>query len=105
MGQVILKTDLYGIPLLHRGKVRELLDRLYTDWLKDKHGSHEKLAAAWQVEGQRSPLRETETLDTGVVAMGRVASQSAPHDRRRGLDQRNVYNLQRHTSRGSHCAD
>ncbi len=77
----------WGTTNIHKGAVRELLDRLYTDWLRQRYASQAELAEAWQVPDQRSPFEEGEDLDEGVIRLGQVGVQSAPHLVQRGLDQ------------------
>jgi len=84
----------WGTTNIHRGRPREILNQMYTAWLREKYGSHEHLAEAWQVAGQRPngspgrpPFAEGENLDTGIIELGRVGAQSVPHLRKRGIDQ------------------
>ena len=77
----------WGTTNIHIGRPRRILNQLYTDWLEEKYGTHERLIQAWQVEGQPSPLKPGENLDTGLIELGRVGTQSQPHMRKRGLDQ------------------
>ncbi len=71
----------------HRGRPREILNELYTEWLRRKYGTHERLLAAWLVQDGRSPLAEGENLDTDLIEMGGVAEQGAPRMQARGRDQ------------------
>jgi len=77
----------WGTTNIHRGRTREILDGLYTAWLKEKYGTQARLAAAWQVEGQPSPFSEGEDLDRGTIHLGRVGTQSQTHMIKRGVDQ------------------
>ncbi len=77
----------WGTTNIHKGRTKEILDGLYAQWLKDRYGTQAKLAAAWQVQGQRSPFAGGENLDAGVMHLGGVGSQSQGHVARRGLDQ------------------
>jgi len=77
----------WGTTNLARGRTREILEGVYTRWLKARHGTHDALAKAWQVEGNASPLAPDENLDTGVIHLRRVGTQSQAHVVKRGLDQ------------------
>lgn len=76
----------WGTTNQHRGRgPGRILNQLYTDWLRDRYGTHAALAAAWQVGGQGSPFSKGESLDTGPIELGWVGGQAAPHQRKRGL--------------------
>jgi hypothetical protein len=85
----------WGTTNVHRGKVRELLDRLYTDWLKRKYGGQGKLGKAWQVDGEESPFEPGEDLALGLIHLGPVGAQSEPCLRKRDHDQlRFLYDIE-----------
>ncbi len=77
----------WGTTNIHKGRPRQILNELYTEWLRDRYGSQAYLRQAWQVEGQQSPFSPGEDLDAGIIEVGQVGVQSAPHLRKRGLDQ------------------
>jgi len=85
----------WGTTNIHKGRPRQILNQLYTEWLREKYGSQAYLAQAWQVEGQKSPFNAGENLDFGVIELGPVAVQSAPHLVKRGQDQlRFLYHME-----------
>ncbi|MFO7958421.1 MAG: hypothetical protein R6X33_15140 [Candidatus Brocadiia bacterium] len=85
----------WGTTNIHRGRPREILNELYTQWLRERYGSQAYLAEAWQVEGERSPFSPGEDLDAGLIELGQVGVQSAPHLRKRGIDQlRFLYHME-----------
>ncbi len=77
----------WGTTNIQKGHPREILDGLYTEWLRQKYGSQAYLAQAWQVAGQPSPFKPGEDLDSGSIELGEVGVQSAPNMVKRGVDQ------------------
>ncbi len=77
----------WGTTNVQKGHPRQILDQLYTEWLRQKYGSQAYLSQAWQVEGQPSPIKPGEDLDSGSIELGQVGVQSAPNMVKRGIDQ------------------
>jgi hypothetical protein len=78
----------WGTTNVHVGRPRRILDELYTQWLRGKYGTHARLAAAWQVEGEGPPFEGGENLDTGLVHLGSVGGQGWGRTQQRGREQR-----------------
>ena len=77
----------WGTTNVQKGHPRQVLNQLYTEWLRQKYGSQAYLATAWQVQGQPSPFNAGEDLDSSAMELGQVGVQSAPNVAKRGLDQ------------------
>jgi hypothetical protein len=78
----------WGTTNMRKGRTAEILDEIHTAWLKKKYGTHAKLAAAWQVEGQPSPLTPDENLDDGLVKVGQVVMRRTRTAEKRAMDQK-----------------
>lgn len=65
----------------------------YNQWLKDKYGDNIKLAEAWRVAGETSPLNQVESLEKGTVAVlsNFDLSSCKASNRKRAIDQTLFY--------------
>ncbi|MBI5724529.1 MAG: beta-galactosidase [Planctomycetes bacterium] len=85
----------WGTTNLRKGRTAEILDELFTGWLKKKYGTNEKLAAAWQIEGKPSALANNEKLDGGTVRLGQIVMSPNGSNDKRVLDQKHfLYDME-----------
>ncbi|MGC4110691.1 MAG: hypothetical protein QM747_09760 [Nocardioides sp.] len=81
------QSILWGTTNMRKGETAQLLDQQYTRWLKTKYQTQEKLAAAWQVQGQGSPFEAGENLDQGTIKLGYVVQSPDGAIKNRAADQ------------------
>jgi glycosyl hydrolase family 42 (putative beta-galactosidase) len=90
MAMVTIQNEqsiLWGTTNVRKGRTAEILDEIFTSWLKNKYATQAKLEAAWGVEGRPAPLAEGESLDAGMK-LGKVLMSATGLNRNRALDQK-----------------
>lgn len=53
-----------------KGETAEILDKLFTEWLRKRYGTQAELAKAWDTGGKPGGLEEGESLDAGIIRVG-----------------------------------